>query len=411
MMTSRERILAAIDHREPDRLPIDCGAMRSTGIQAVAYGRLKAYLGVKEGQTRVFDVIQQLAEPEDFYLERFRVDAINAGRDFDPNGWKDWVLPDGSPCQIPRHIDFRPDNGDWVAVDAQGKELARMIAGSTYFSQTHYPFNRDDWPDLLDRIGGCMGEVCWGALAEPIYAGGLSDDNLERIAAHVARLRQTTDKAIMIAFGANLFEWSAYLRRMDNALMDLAAELDKAEALLDKLVETHLAGLDRLLPVLGDNVDLIQLGDDLGMEAGPFFSPELFRKIFKPRYKAIIDRVHTLAPNIRVFLHSCGSIYKLLGDLIEVGVQVINPVQISARDMEPARLKKEFGKDVTFWGGGCDTQKVLPRGTPQEVRDHVRRNIDLLAPGGGFVFTQVHNILSEVPPANIVAMYEEATKS
>lgn len=411
MITSRERILAAIDHREPDRLPIDCGAMRSTGIQAIAYGRLKAYLGIKDGQTRVFDVIQQLAEPESFYLKRFRIDAINAGRDFDPNGWKNWVLPDGSPCQIPRHVDLRPDNGDWVAVDAEGTELARMIAGSTYFSQTHYPFNRDDWPDLLGRIGACMEKVCWGALAEPLYAGGLSDDNLKRIAAHVAHLRQTTDKAIMIAFGANLFEWSAYLRRMDNTLMDLAAEPEKAEALLDKLVETHLGGLDRLLPVLGDNVDLIQLGDDLGMEAGPFFSPELFRRIFKPRYKAIIDRVRKLAPNIRVFLYMCGSIYKLLGDLIEVGVQVINPVQISARDMEPARLKKEFGKDVTFWGGGCDTQKVLPRGTPQEVRYHVRRNIDIFAPGGGFVFTQVHNILSEVPPANIVAMYEEATKS
>jgi uroporphyrinogen decarboxylase len=411
MMTSRQRILAAVDHKEPDRLPIDCGAMRSTGIQAIAYGRLKAYLGVKDGHTRVFDVIQQLAEAEDFYLERFRIDAINAGRAFNPDGWKDWVLPDGSPCQIPAHIDFRPDGRDWVAVDAEGTELARMMAGCTYFSQTCHPFDRDDWPDLLDNIGPHMGKVCWGGLAEPIYAGGLSDDNLKRIAAHVARLRQTTDKAIMIAFGANLFEWSAYLRRMDNTLMDLVAEPDKAEALLDKLVETHLAGLDRLLPVLGENVDLIQLGDDLGMESGPFFSPALFRRLFKPRYKLIVDRVRKLRPNIRVFLHSCGSIYELMGDLIEIGIQVINPVQISAHNMEPERLKKEFGKDITFWGGGCDTQKILPRGTPQEVRDHVRRNIDILAPGGGFVFNQVHNILSEVPPANIVAMYEAAMKS
>ncbi len=411
MMTSRQRILAAIDHKEPDRLPIDCGAMRSTGIQAIAYGRLKAYLGVKDGHTRVFDVIQQLAEPEDFYLERFRIDAINAGRAFNPDGWKEWVLPDGSPCQIPKHIDFRPDGQDWIAVDTEEMELARMMAGCTYFSQTCHPFDRDDWPDLLDNIGSHMGKVCWGGLAEPIYAGGLSDDNLKRIAAHVARLRQTTDKAIMIAFGANLFEWSAYLRRMDNTLMDLVAEPDKAEALLDKLVETHLAGLDRLLPVLGENVDLIQLGDDLGMESGPFFSPALFRRLFKPRYKLIVDRVRKLRPNIRVFLHSCGSIYQLMGDLIEIGIQVINPVQISAHSMEPQRLKKEFGKDITFWGGGCDTQKILPRGTPQQVRDHVRRNIDILAPGGGFVFNQVHNILSEVPPANIVAMYEEAMRS
>jgi uroporphyrinogen decarboxylase len=408
MMTPRQRVLSAIAHQEPDRVPLDCGAMRSTGIQAIAYNRLKAHLGVKGGRTRVFDVIQQLAEPEDFYLDRFRVDAINAGRGFAPDGWKDWVLPDGSPCQVPEYIDFRLDGEDWVAVDPDGTVLARMMAGCTYFSQANYPFDRDDWPGLLSNFGPYLGKVCWAGLAEPIYAGGLSDANLRKIAAHVAHLRKTSDRAIMIAFGANLFEWASYLRRMDNYLMDLVAEPVKAEALLDKLVETHLAGLDRLLPVLGDNVDLIQLGDDLGMEAGPFFSPELFRRLFKPRYKLIVDRVRRLSPNMKVFLHSCGSIYKLIADLIEVGIEVINPVQISAKDMDPARLKREFGKDITFWGGGCDTQHVLPRGTPQEVRDHVRRNIDILAPGGGFIFNQVHNILSEVPPANIVAMYEAA---
>jgi uroporphyrinogen decarboxylase len=155
-------------------------------------------------------------------------------------------------------------------------------------------------------------------------------------------------------------------------------------------------------------VDLIQLGDDLGTEGGPFFSVGMFREYFKPRYKTIIDHVKKLSPNMVVFLHCCGSIAPLLGDLIEVGVDVINPVQIAARNMDPAMLKREFGSSITFWGGGCDTQQVLSRGTPQEVRDHVRRNIDILAPGGGFVFDQVHNILAEVPPENVVAMYEEA---
>ena len=407
-MTSRERILTAIAHREPDRVPIDCGAMRSTGIQAIAYNRLKAHLGMRGGCTRVFDVIQQLAEPEAAFLDRFRIDAINAGRDFSPGAWKDWTLPDGSPCQVPAYVDLQREGDDWIARNAAGTVVARMAAGTTYFSQACYPLARDDWFDRLDRLADDMSSVCWGALAEPIYADGLSDANLERIGGHVRHLRRTSDRAIMIAFGANLFEWASYLRRMDNYLADLAAEPARAEALLDKLVEIHLDGLRRLLPAIGDNVDLIQLGDDLGMEAGPFFSPDLFRRMFKPRYRTIVQYIRKTSPTIKVFLHSCGSIRKLLPDLIEAGFDVINPVQISAVGMAPAELKREFGNAITFWGGGCDTQQVLSRGTPQQVREHVRRNIDIFAPGGGFVFNQVHNILAEVPPANVVAMYEEA---
>jgi uroporphyrinogen decarboxylase len=407
-MTSRERVLSAIAHREPDRVPIDCGAMRSTGIQAIAYNRLKAYLGVRGGRTRVFDMVQQLAEPEAWYLDRFRIDAINAGREFDPIGWKAWTLPDGSPCEVPAYCDLRREGGEWFVYNAEGTAVGRMIPGATYFTQACFPMSEDDWEPKLADLPRQMGKVCWAAMAEPIYADGLSDANLRRIGAHLAELRRRSDRAIMIAFGANLFEWGTFLRRMDNFLLDLAAEPAKAERLLDRLVETHLAGLDRLLPAVGDNVDIIQLGDDLGTESGPFFSPEMYRRFFKPRHTAIVSHIKKKAPNLKVFLHSCGSLYKLLPDLIEAGFDVINPVQISAADMEPEKLKREFGKDITFWGGGCDTQHILAQGTPQEVKDNVRRNIDALAPGGGFVFCQVHNILSEVPPANVVAMYEAA---
>lgn len=408
-MTPRERVLAAVRHTEPDRLPVDCGAMRSTGIQAIAYGRLSRHLRRQESVTHVFDVIQQLAEPEAWYLDHFGIDAINAGRDFaGPEGWQDWTLPDGTPCRIPAYMDFRREDGDWLAAGEDGAELARMRSGSTYFSQSIHPLSGEDWLSRIDDVPELMGKVCWGGLAEPIYEQGLSDANLKRIREHVRRLRASSDRATMIAFGANLFEWASYLRRMDNVLMDLAAEPVKLEALLDKLVGVHLGNLDRLLPVLGDNVDLIQLGDDLGMESGPFFSPQQFRAIFKPRYRLIIERIKQHCPNLIVFLHCCGGVYPLIPDLIEIGFEVLNPVQISAEGMDPARLKREFGRDITFWGGGCDTQNVLPRGTPQEVRDHVRRNIDILAPGGGFVFNQVHNILAEVPPENVIAMYEAA---
>lgn len=407
-MTSRERILAAVNHQEPDRVPIDCGAMRSTCIQAIAYNRLKGHLGLHTGHTRVYDIVQQLAEPESWYLERFGIDAINAGREFAPDRWADWTLPDGSQCQVPAHIRLRRDGGDWVACNSEGEPIARMIQGATYFSQTCWPLACDNWTDYLNDLSGQMNKVSWAGLAEPLYEDGLSEANLQRIARHLRQLRERHDRAIMIPFGGNLFEWGTILRRMDNFLLDLAGEPAKAEALLDKLVEGHLEKLGRLLPAVGDLVDIIQLGDDLGTQTGPFLSPKMFRQMFKPRYQAVIRRIRELSPHLKVFLHSCGGIQPLIGDLIEAGFDIINPVQIAARDMQPERLKREFGRNVTFWGGGCDTQTTLPRGTPQEVKDHVRRNIDAFAPGGGFVFAQVHNILAEVPPENVVAMYEAA---
>jgi uroporphyrinogen decarboxylase len=144
------------------------------------------------------------------------------------------------------------------------------------------------------------------------------------------------------------------------------------------------------------------------MQSGPIFSPDTFRQLFKPRYQQITRHVKQLKPHLKIFLHCCGGVYPLIGDLIESGFEILNPVQIAAKDMEPAKLKKEFGQNITFWGGGCDTQTILPRATPQQIKDHVKRNIDIFAPGGGFVFAQVHNILAEVPPENVVAMYEAA---
>jgi uroporphyrinogen decarboxylase len=163
--------------------------------------------------------------------------------------------------------------------------------------------------------------------------------------------------------------------------------------------------LEKVCAAVGDVADILRFGDDLGTDRGPFMSPKMYQKLFKPRHTQLNAYVHQHS-QMRTYLHSCGSIHKLMPDLIEAGYDIINPVQITAKDMEPERLKKDFGKDITFWGGGCDTRHILPRAMPAEVKDHVRRNIDALAPGGGFVFNTVHNILPDVPPQNIVAMFE-----
>ena len=209
----------------------------------------------------------------------------------------------------------------------------------------------------------------------------------------------------MVVVGCNLFEWGTFLRRIDNFLMDLLAEPEHVEGLLDALMEVHLATLEKVCRAVGDVADICRFGDDLGTDTGPFMSPATYRQFFKPRHTALCDYVHRHS-GMKTFLHSCGSIHSLLPDLIAAGFEVINPVQTSCRDMEPARLKREFGRDITFWGGGADTRALLNHGTPAAVRRDVLDRLAIFAPGGGFVFNTIHNILPDVPPQNIVAMFD-----
>jgi uroporphyrinogen decarboxylase len=188
-------------------------------------------------------------------------------------------------------------------------------------------------------------------------------------------------------------------------MMLLAAEPKHAHDFLDKLVEIHLANLEKFLSAVGDYIDIILFGDDLGMQTGPIISPRMYREFFKPRHRLLWNRAKQLA-DIKVMLHCCGGVRELMPDLIEAGLDAINPVQISCSGMEADRLKADFGKDITFWGGGCDTRNILPTGTPQQVAENVKEQVSILSPGGGFVFQQVHNILANIPPANIVAMFD-----
>jgi uroporphyrinogen decarboxylase len=217
-------------------------------------------------------------------------------------------------------------------------------------------------------------------------------------------------------FGGNLLEVGQFLYRNDNFFMLLAGEPDRAAAFLDKAVELHLEKLKKFLAAVGDAIDIILFGDDLGMQTGPQISPDMYRALFKPRHKLMWETAKKLAPAgrggdanrppLRVMLHCCGSIRALLPDLIDAGLDAVNPVQISTTGMEASGLKRDFGRDIVLWGGGCDTQKVLLSGTPAQVRDHVRQQVAALYRDGGFVFQQVHNVLAAVPPANIVAMFD-----
>jgi uroporphyrinogen decarboxylase len=284
-----------------------------------------------------------------------------------------------------------------------------MPRGAFYLSQSHFPLL--DWDgrsrEPLERLSELMDRVTWAALPTAPWHQPLGEEHLAEIRRRARALYETTDYAIMAGFGGNLLEWGQFLCRIDVFLADLIENPAKAEALLDRLTELHLASLEKFLDTIDGYVQIIQMGDDLGTQLAPQISPEMYRRFFKPRHKRIYERVRR-REGIHLFLHSCGAIADLLPDLIEAGVEIINPVQTSARGMDPERLKREFGRDLTFWGGGCDTQHLLPDGTEREIDDQVRRRMEIFGPGGGFVFTQVHNILPNVPPRNIVAMIEAA---
>ncbi len=407
-MTSRERILAAIEHREPDRVPVDLGSTPSSGISAIAYNRLKARLNIAGGHTRVYDVVQQLAQPEDEILDRFRVDVVDLGRAFDRSDadWRGVVLPDGSKAEVP--VSFKPrtePDGSRVAVAPDGTVVARMPAGAHFFDQACFPYV-DGYPDDFRGLPEAMSKVVWAALPHSPW-NHAGDRGFWRALREKALGMKAVgrDRAIMVVCGCNLFEWGTFLRRLDNFLMDLALDPTSVERLLDALMERHLSTLEAVCRAVGDVADILRFGDDLGTDRGTFMRPETYRRLFKPRQAALCAYVKTHS-RMKTFLHSCGSIAAIIPDLIEAGYDVLNPVQTNARDMEPERLKREFGADVTFWGAGVDTRAVLNRGTPAEVKDQVKRRMEILAPGGGFVFNTVHNILPDVPPENVLAMFE-----
>lgn len=405
-MNSRERILAAINHKQPDRIPIDLGATPSSGISVVAYHNLIKHLGLNL-KNHVYDVVQEVTQPEMELLDLFKVDVLDIGRFFNSyeNYWHKLELMKGYPALYPKW--FNPEkqpNGSWLAAGQTGEYIGKMPVGATFFDQLIFPY-ADGYPANYNNISHDMSRVIWGGFGFPPYDRMNEKDFWKLLREIIIEERSKTDKALLIGVGCNLFEWGTFLRRIDNFLMDLYLDPVNVHRLLDKLLEMHIDFLSKICEAVGDIVEIVKFGDDLGTNTGPFMPNEIYNEFFRPRHKILCDYVKANS-SAHTMLHCCGGIYELIPELIEAGFDILNPVQINAVHMEPERLKKEFGSEVTFWGGGVNTQSILNRATPQQVKDHVKHNIEIFSKGGGFVFNTVHNILPDVPPQNIVAMFE-----
>lgn len=372
-MTSRARVLASLSHQEPDRVPIALGQATGDGITLVAYRRLLAHLGMDPGMAQLKDTRAQTARVDEAVLRRFRVDSRGIGLGA-PDGWKDTWLDD------------RTVQDEWGVVRTRS-------ADSHYFDLCRSPFAEDPTRSAIDSYP-------WPDPLNPGRYRGLREK--------ARRLHRETDYAVVLDVNCAFFLRCCELRGWENFYTDLVADVPFAEALMDRYLELRLAMAERALEEVGDDVDVVMVtSDDLGMTQGTLISPSLYRALIKPRQQRTFDAIRARTDAF-LYYHTDGAIYSLLPDLVEIGVQVLNPVEVRAVGMEDtATLKREFGDALAFWGA-IDTHHVLPQGTVAEVREEVRRRILDLGPGGGYVVGPVHNIQPDVPPANVVAMYEAA---
>ena len=373
-MSSRARVHLALNHQVPDRVPLDVGGTGLSTIHVDAYRRLRQYLGLPRIETRVMAMAEQLAFVDEDVARHLDTDfrAVVPG------------LAQGFSYAF-------EDQGAYQAyTDEWGIGWRRPKQGGFYYDMYYHPLAAaDSWNELLAY-----------PFPDPLDEGRFA--TLRAQAGSAASL----GKAVVLAGpSAGIAEVYSWLRGYEQFYVDLALNKRYVAGMLDRLVEFKCAFWERALREVGDLVDVVIEADDLAGQNALLFSPQTYRSLIKPRHRELFSFIKSQAP-VKVFFHSCGAVRPLIGDLIDAGIDILNPVQVSSRGMNPHELKREFGRDVVFWGGGVDTQRVLGSGTPESVREDVRRNVDALAPGGGFVFAAVHDIQADVPAENVMAMWD-----
>lgn len=383
---------------EADMIPIDFGSTRSTGINAFAYYKLKTLLNIK-GPIKIYDMKQLLADPDNEILEMFQSDCIQLKRlapscGLKINNWKSFKMMDGNIYEIP--LDYNPVDigGNDCILDEAGNIVLKRPKEGLYFDDVYAPLKSVLENDEIDRY---------------IYPH-ITNEETSFLKKNAQDLFFNSEYAIVAPTNISIFEKGIKDFGFEEFLVKIYTEKKLIRRYLERLTEAYIQLLDKYLAAVGSYIQVLQFNDDLGMQNSSLISPDIYREIFKPFHQKIYGYAKKKAPHIFILLHSCGSIYDFIPDLIDVGIDALNPIQINAAKMDPAMLKKEFGDDITFWGGGLNTQVTLTFGTIKEIEYEVERMIDIFSPGGGFVFNQVHNIQANIIPEKIIAAYDTAIK-
>jgi uroporphyrinogen decarboxylase len=373
-MNSRERVLTALEHKEPDRVPLDLGSCFVSGIAKDAYLNLMNHLNEDAGEIEFYDTVQQLVVVKEEILRRFGVDV----RGLIPN-----VIRKDPP-------DMEESSGPQSFTDEWGVTWAKPES-SLYFDLVESPLSGSITEEDIDNFP-------WPDPADPKLFHGLEEKARE--------YHENGYAVILESICAGLFEMSCRCRGTQYFLMDMALNPDLACKLMDKFVDIKIQFYKAASEKLGKYIQFVREGDDVAGQESLLMSPDMYRRLLKPRHRKIFDAQRKIFPQpFYIFFHSDGQVYDLLPDFIEIGMDILNPVQVTGKSMDT--IKREFGSSISLWGGGCDTQRVLPFGTPDEVRADVRQRVEHLSPGGGFVFCTIHNIQADVAPENVIAMYDE----
>ncbi len=374
-MTPRERLTLALEHREPDRVPIDLGGTTLTSINVKTYSALRGHLGLPSETVDVVDPIQQLARIGEDVSERFRADI------------RFLLPPDAGRADI-----F--DDGDCYAfVDRFGSKLHMPKDGGLYYDWVAFP--------IPEPTNEAFDSYQWPRCDPPDAIATMRDS--------ARNLWETTDLGVAAGLDIvrGILEEPTHLMGFEKFYETLLTNPAFADRLMSRLTDLYAECCEQFLDQVGPYIQAFLFMDDIAGQDGWLINPDLYRRFVMPKQRRIFDIIHRKS-NAKVLYHGCGASFELIADLIDIGADIFNPVQVSARGMDTKLLKQTYGRDIVFWGGGVDTQRVLPFGSVTEVRQEVRRRIDDLAPGGGFVFATVHNIQAFVPPENIVAAFDAA---
>jgi hypothetical protein len=413
-MTSRERLLTSLDHEEPDRVPLDLGASPLTGMHVSSVYKLRQALKLDPPGTpvKVMDPYQMLGEVGMDLVDALEMDvlpvpAASTFFGYRLEGWKPWTLPDGTPVLVPEGFNTTPEpSGDILMYpegDPEAAPSGRMPQGGFYF-------------DVIVRQPP-LDEIELDPSDNTEEFTPISEQDLEHFKTETERLYQDTDKAIFPGFCFTSFGDIALvsapwlknprgIRDIEEWYISTATRPDYVYRVFEKQCEIGLANLEKLHQLLGDKVHVTQItGTDFGAQNNLFISEQCYRDLYKPFHKTINDWLHEHT-SWKTFIHSCGSVVKLIPDLIEAGFDILNPVQTAAAGMNPKGLKERFGEQIVFWGGGVDTQRTLPFGRPDEIRKEVRERVEIFGRGGGFVFAGIHNIQAGIPVENLLALFE-----
>jgi hypothetical protein len=413
-MNSRQRVENSLNHQLPDYVPLDLGASAVTGMHVSSVYQLRQALKLDAPGTpvKVVEPYQMLGEIAPDLMDALGVDVVGLGRTktmfgFENEDWKPWTLFDGTPVLVPGAFNTQPDPRGDILMYPEGDRSAppsgRMPKGGYYFDTI---VRQEPIDEEQLRVEDNLQEF-----------GPVAEEELSHFAREAEQLRTQTDRAILANFGGTAFgdialvpaPWLKHpkgIRDVAEWYVSTLARFDYVYELFERQCEIALGNLEKIHGVVGEKVTAVFItGTDFGTQNGPFISPQSYRKLYQPFHRRVNDWVHRHT-GWKTFCHSCGSVIALLPDMIDAGFDILNPVQCSAAGMDPQTLKNTFGDRITFWGGGVDTQKTLPFGTPEEIRREVRRRIEIFGRGGGFVFNTVHNVQANTPAENLVALYE-----